>query len=294
MSRRRKIYITVAPSSNFQGKEANPALPEQPDEIAQATYEAYNAGASIVHFHSRDRDGIPTNDREIIIETVQRIRDKCKDIIIQPSVAPANRPDYETTADDGLNALDVGAEMASLDCGISVLRSLIPHIEGPEKIIRWTRSWLVDTATKMKELGIKPELEIFNHSNMEDAINLLVEPGLVIGVPSFTFVLNMKASQGGISWSMDNLMHMVRKVPEGAHWGTMGVGAAQLPSTLASLIMGGHIRVGFEDNIYYRKGELAKSNAQLVERAVRIAHDLGYEIATPDETREMLGITKRL
>jgi len=290
----RKIIVTIAPSSNFQGKEANPALPEQPDEIAQATYEAYNAGASIVHFHSRDKQGIPTNDRNVILETVQKIRAKCKDIIIQPSVAPANRPDMITTADDGLNALDVGAEMCSLDCGISVIPSRCQHLEGPEKIIRWTRNWLIEAAKKIKTLGIKPELEVFNDAQLEDAINLLVKKDLVIGVPSFTFVLNMSLSQGGLEWSMENLTHLARKTPAGSHWGVMGVGSSQLRANLASLVMGGHIRTGFEDNIYYRKGELAKSNAQLVERAATIAQDMGYEIASPDEARAMLGITKRL
>lgn len=290
----KKIIITIAPSSNFQGKETNPAIPEQPDEIAQSTYECYNEGASIVHFHCRDKKGIPTNDREVIIETAQRIRARCKDIILQPSVAPANRPDRINTADDGLAALDVGAEMASLDCGISIIPSLVPQLEGPDRIIKWTRRWLVDTATKMKGLGIKPELEIFNDAQLEDAINLLVKKDLVIGTPTFTFVLNMKLSQGGLEWSMENLTHLVRKTPAGSYWGVMGVGNSQYPANLASLAMGGNIRVGFEDNIYYRKGELAKSNAQLVERIVRIARDIGYEIATPDEAREMMGITKRL
>lgn len=291
---KKKIIITVAPSSNFQGKEANPAIPEQPKEVAQATYDAYNAGASIVHFHARDRQGIPTNDRNIIIETVQEIRAKCKDIIIQPSVAPANRPDRISTADDGLSSLDVGAEMASLDCGIVAIPSMVPHLEGSERIIKWTRKWLVDTATKMKELNIKPELEIFNNAHLEDAINLLVKPGLVIGKPSFTFVLNMKASQGGVEWSMENLSHFIRKLPKDAMFSTMGVGSSQYYATLASLLYGGNVRVGFEDNIYYRRGELAKSNAQLVERIVQVAHDLGYEIASPDEAREMMGIAKRL
>ena len=290
----KKIIITIAPSSNFQGKEANPAIPEQPDEIAQATYDCYNAGASIVHYHCRDKNGIPTNERDVIIETTQKIRAKCKDIILQPSVAPANRPDRINTADDGLSALDVGAEMCSLDCGPSIIPSRVPHLEGPERIIKWTRRWLVDTATKIKELNIKPELEIFNDSQLEDAVNLLVNKGLVIGVPTFTFVLNMSLSQGGLEWSMENLTHLVRKTPAGSYWGVMGVGSSQLPANLASLAMGGNIRVGFEDNIYYRRGELAKSNAQLVERIAQIARDIGYEIATPDEAREMMGITKRL
>jgi len=291
---RRKIMVTIAPGSNFQGKEANPAIPYTPEEMAQQTYDAYNAGASIVHFHCRDEDGIPTNELDVIQANADAIRSKCKDIILQPSIAPANRPDRINTADDGLTALEVGAEMISLDCGPSIIPSPCPDQEGPERIIKWTRKWLVDTAKKAKERNIKTELEIFNHSQLEDAINFLIKPGLVIGVPTFTFVLNMKLSQGGIEWSMENLTHMVRKVPEGAMFGAMGVGASQYFATLGSLILGGNIRVGFEDNIYYRRGELAKSNGQLVERIVKVARDLGYEIATPDEAREMMGIEKRL
>jgi 3-keto-5-aminohexanoate cleavage enzyme len=217
MAPKKKIIVTVAPSSNFQGKETNPAIPEQPDEVALSTYDCYNAGASIVHFHARDKQGIPTNDREVIIETVQKIRDKCKDIIIQPSVAPANRPDRINTADDGLSSLDVGAEMCSLDCGLVVIPSRVPHLEGPDRTIMWTRRWLVNAATKIKELGIKPELEIFNDSHLEDAINYLLEPGLIIGKPSLTMVLNMhKTSQGAIEYSMENLTHLVRKLPQDA------------------------------------------------------------------------------
>ena len=288
-----KIIVTVAPTSNFHGKESNPALPEQPDEVAQSTYEAFNAGASVVHIHSRDKDGIPTNDVNVIRETCELVRKKCN-IIIQPSIAPANRHDYITNVDDGLSALEVGAEMVSLDCGISVTPSKMPDKEGPDKIVRWTRTWLISTAKLIAEKGIKPELEIFNHANLEDAINLLIKPGLVSDPPSFNFVMNMhKVNQGSIEYSMENLTHMVRKVPPGALYGAMAVGPAQHACTIAILLLGGNVRVGFEDNIYYARGELAKSNAQLVERIVRIARELGHDIATPDEAREILGIKKK-
>ena len=288
-----KIIVTIAPTSNFHGKEANPALPEQPDEIAQSTYECFNAGAAVVHIHSRDKQGIPTNDVNVVRETCELVRKKCN-IILQPSVAPANRPDYITTADDGLSALEVGAEMCSLDCGISVIPSKIPEKEGPEKIIMWTRHWLVEAAKKIIAKGMKPELEIFNHSQLEDAVNLLIKPGLIGGgPPSFTMVMGMKLSQGGIEYSMENLTHMVRKVPSRGLFGAMAIGPAQHACTIASLLLGGNVRVGFEDNIYYARGELAKSNAQLVERIVRIARELGHEIASPDEAREILGIKKK-
>ncbi|MDR1572097.1 MAG: 3-keto-5-aminohexanoate cleavage protein [Clostridiales Family XIII bacterium] len=286
----RKVIITVAPTGNFHGKEKNPAHPEQPDEIAQAVYDSYNAGAAIAHLHIRDRDGVSTNDLDIFREVCDRIRAKCG-IILQPSLAPANRRDRITHVDDGLTSLELGTEMCSLDMGISVTPSLCPEIEGPYHFNNWTRGWIQDAARKMTERGIKPELEIFNHSGLEDAINLLIEPGIIAGPPSFTFVTNMHGvNQGCIEYSMENLTHLVRKLPPGALFGAIGIGAAQLPATLSSLLLGGNVRVGFEDNIYFARGELAKSNAQLVERIAARARELGHEIATPDEAREMLGI----
>lgn len=279
----RKVIITVAPTSNFHGKEANPALPEQPDEIAEAVKACCDAGAAIAHIHARDRNGVQTNDVEVFREINKAVRAKCP-IIIQNSIAPALKPGG-ATADDGLQALDALPEMASLDLAISV-----PNFRNMEIIIEWTRSWQRKAAKMMRERNIKPEFEIFNNSSMDDA-NELIEAGLLEKPYSFSFVLGMhKVNQGATRWSPKHLMHLVDLLPPGALFSTLGVGTAQVPATTMSLILGGGARVGFEDNIYYRRGELAKSNAQLVERAVHMAKDLGLEIATPNEAREMLGI----
>ncbi|MCK9380117.1 MAG: 3-keto-5-aminohexanoate cleavage protein [Sulfuritalea sp.] len=279
----RKVIITVAPTSNFQGKEANPALPIQPDEVAAAVFDAYNAGASLAHLHARDRDGVQTNDPEVFKEINARIRAKCP-IIIQNSIAPALGPN-PNSAEDGLAVLDAMPEMASLDMGISVVA-----VHGREIIIEWTRSFLRKAAKLMLDRGIKPELEIFNDSQIDDAL-MLIKEGLLTPPYSFSFVTGMqRVNQGAIAYSPQRIMNYVNMLPSQSLFSTLGVGTAQLPATLTSILLGGNARVGFEDNIFYSKGVLASSNAQLVERLVRCIHDLGLEVASPDEARAMLGV----
>ncbi len=282
---KKKIIVTVAPTSNFHGKEANPALPITPQEIGLDAYSCYNAGASIVHVHARDKNGVQTNELDVFKEINTEIRARCN-IIQQFSTAPAMIPG--STVDDGLSVLDAGAEMCSLDCGIGFI-----SYKGENRFLDWTRDWLLAAARAMQERNIKPELEIFNHTQLEDVINILMPAGVINDPPSFNFVLGMnKVNQGAMEYSMENLTHLIRKLPPNALFGAMGIGPQQHHATIASLLLGGNVRVGFEDNIYFRKGELAKSNAQLVERIVGIATDLGYEIASPDEARAILGITK--
>lgn len=279
----RKVIITIAPTSNFQGKEANPALPIQPDEVADAIFDAYNAGASLAHLHARDRDGVQTNDPEVFKDINARIRAKCP-IIIQNSIAPALGPN-PNSAEDGLAVLDAMPEMASLDMGISVVA-----VHGREIIIEWTRSFLRKAAKLMLERGIKPELEIFNDSQIDDAL-MLIKEGLLTPPYSFSFVTGMqRVNQGAIAYSPQRIMNYVNMLPTQSLFSTLGVGTAQLPAALTSILLGGNARVGFEDNIFYSRGILASSNAQLVERLVRCIHDLGLEVASPDEARAMLGV----
>jgi 3-keto-5-aminohexanoate cleavage enzyme len=288
MAGKRKVIITVAQTGNFQGKAANPNLPEQPSEIISSAYDAYNAGAAIVHVHARDKAGNSCNEPEIFAEINTGIRAKCP-IIIQNSTAPATKPDSE--ADDGVALLDMKdksclPEMCSLDC------SLITTVWGDLSFIyRWERAWLLKNAKKMMELGIKPELEVFNPSSVEDVFGVLVPAGVIADPPSLTFVLGMnKVSQGAISFSQPNLDFMISLLPKDRYvnWSTMAIGAHQLQGVTYGLLKGGNVRVGMEDNIYYSYGELARSNAQLVERMVRIIHELEMEAATPEEAREIL------
>ena len=287
----RKIIITVAQTGAFHGKDANPALPEQPNEIAASAYDCYNAGASVVHIHTRDKNGKSVCDTNVFGEINGLIRSKCN-LILQNSTAPATQ--LGSKADDGLAALnlpkDLLPDMCSLDCSIMATAWKDVHF-----IYEWTWPWLISTGKKMKELGIKPEFECFNPMTVEDVFNVLRPTGYFDDPISMTFVMGMKVSQGAISYSMENLDFMISKIPQGfkANFSTMGIGATQLEATMHSLLKGGNVRVGFEDNIYYRRGELAKSNAQLVERIVRIIRELDMEIATPDEAREMLNIKRK-
>ncbi len=286
MSTNNKVIVTIAPTSNFHGKEANPALPEQPHEIAASVNECYNAGASLAHMHARDAQGIQTNDSAVFREINRQVRAKCP-IIIQNSIAPALafKINKLNSAEDGLATLDAYPEMASLDMGIGIVCP-----PGVEHYIAWTRSFLYRTAAMMNERGIRPELEIFNNSQIDDA-KLLIEKDLLKPPYSFSFVMGMnRVNQTAVSWRPQTLMDYVSQLPAGSLFSTLGIGTAQHHATLQSLILGGGARVGFEDNIYIRRGELAKSNAQLVERIVTVVRDLGFEPATPAEARQMLGI----
>jgi 3-keto-5-aminohexanoate cleavage enzyme len=289
MASKRKIILTVAQTGNFQGKAQNPNLPEQPNEIIQSAYECYNAGASIVHIHARDKAGNSSNDPKIFAEINSGVRAKCP-IIIQNSTAPATKPGSE--ADDGIALLyddsikDALPEMCSLDC------SLITTVWGDLSFIyRWERPWLLKHAKRMQELGIKPELEVFNPSSIEEVFGTLEPAGVLDGPISLTFVMGMnKVSQGAISYTQANHDHMISLLPKDrfVNWTTMAIAAYQLPGVTYGVLKGGNARVGMEDNIYYSHGRLAKSNAELVERMVRIIRELEMEVATPDEAREIL------
>lgn len=287
---KRKVILTVAQTGAFHGKEANPNLPTQPDEIAQSAYDCYNAGASIVHIHARDKNDISTNDPHIYSEINEKIAAKCN-IIRQNSTAPKNVPG--SVAEDGMELLYTDGivlpEMCSLDC------SLIGTKWGERDVFiyEWTRDFLIKHARRMQELNIKPELEIFNPTSIEDVVKYVYPEGVIDDPVSMTFVMGMdKLSQGAMEWSYKNLVHLIDKLPKDYMFGAMGIASTQLETCTLSLLMGGNVRVGMEDNIYYSRGELAKSNAQLVERMAKIIRMYGFEIATPDEAREILKLKR--
>ncbi|MBQ8663447.1 MAG: 3-keto-5-aminohexanoate cleavage protein [Eubacterium sp.] len=281
----RKIIVTAALTGAFQGKAQCPGLPEQPDEIAQAAYECYNAGASIVHLHARDKNGINVTDPKIFSEINSKIRAKCP-IITQDSTAPATRPGFDPNyCRSSLEIFDAEflPEMASLDVAL-----MYAKWQGEGAMYAWTRDVLIEAAKKMQELKIKPEIEIFSPTNLED-----VEDYLLSYIPqplSYNIVMGMSITQGAMKYSPENLMDTVKRLPKGCNFSVMHVGARELEGAMMGMLLGGGVRVGLEDNIWYRKGEKAKSNAQLVERAVRMIREFGFEIATPDEAREILNI----
>lgn len=282
----RKVVITAALTGAFHGKEANPNLPEQPHEIAQAAYDAYNAGAAIVHLHARDKNGASSDEPKVFSEINTLVRAKSP-VIIQNSTAPAARAG--SVAEDGLRLLteaEVLPEMCSLDCSL-----ICTKWKNLNLIHQWTRDFLLKGAKLMLDKNIKPELEIFNPTSIEDVFNVLKPAGVLKDPISMSFVMGMdNISQGAMEFSVDNLVHLISKVPKGTLFSALAIGKHQLPGTVMTMLMGGNVRVGFEDNLYYRRGELAESNAQLVERIANMAIEFGLEVATPDEARGILGI----
>jgi 3-keto-5-aminohexanoate cleavage enzyme len=280
-----KLIVTVATTGAFQGKEANPNLPIQPEEIAQATYVAWNEGASIVHIHARDKEtGSPTSDPNILCEIDDLIRAKKCDIIIQHSTASDYIPRLQEGK--GIRSIQMKPEMASLDLTIPRLITF----GGKESFFITTLPEIEYGAKLMLELGIKPELEVFNPVLIQDAY-VLIKKGLLRKPYWFSFVLGMRRiNRAYMHYSSKLLMQLIEELPPDSMFTVMGVGSDELPATTQSILLGGHVRVGFEDNVHYKKGELAESNAQLVARAVRIGTELGCEIASPTEAREMLNI----
>ena len=286
----KKLIVTVAPTSNFHGKEANPALPFSPQEVADAVYECWNEGAGIVHIHGRDEKGLPTNDPGFFQEVDKLIREKGCDIIIQHSMAPANPVllgKKEGDVNDGMRTTTTTPppEMASLEVAPSNI-----IMDGKVYNMLWDRLWAERAAKYLKEKGIKPEVEIYNNSDLDD-LEYLIEKGVLTKPYYVSFVLGMhRVNNQASRYSPRHLMHLVDLLPPESLFSVLGIGAVEYDATTLSILLGGNVRVGFEDNIYIEKGKLAKNNAESVSKIVRIAKELGREIASPDEVREMLGI----
>ena len=286
-----KLIVTVAPTSNFHGKDANPALPFTPQEVADSVYECWNDGASIVHIHGRDKEGLPTNDPAFFQEADRLIREKKCDIILQHSMAPANpillNQDI-ADIDDGVRTSTTTPppEMVSIEIAPCIL-----VWKGKAVPFNWNRLWAEDVARGIMEKGIKPEVEIYNNGQMED-LHVLIEKGVFAKPYWVSFVMNMHRNASGFqSYSPKHIIHLMDLLPPDSLFTVLGVGyPTQFEATTQSILLGGHVRVGFEDNIFIEEGKLAGNNAELVARIVRIARELGREVATPREAREMLGI----
>jgi 3-keto-5-aminohexanoate cleavage enzyme len=268
-----KLIITVALVGAEVTKEDTPHLPITPEEIGEAAREAREAGASIAHIHVRDADGNPSQNRELYRRAIEEIR-KRTDIIIQVSTGGA----VGMTAEERLQPLSLKPEMASFTTGtVNFGRDVF--MNPPEMLERF--------AEEFRRHGVMPEFEIFDVGMVENALRLIKKTGFYTGHLHFDFVMGVP---GGIPATADNLLHLVRLLPQGSTWSVAGVGRAQLPMAALGVVLGGHVRVGLEDNIYYRKGELA-TNTQLVARVVRIARELEREVATPEEAREILKLS---
>ncbi|MHB8951183.1 MAG: 3-keto-5-aminohexanoate cleavage enzyme [Rhodoferax sp.] len=270
-----KLIITAALSGAEVTREQQPALPVTPEEIGLAAEECFQAGASIVHVHARLPDGTPTQDKEIYRQIIAAVRARC-DVIVQVSTGGA----VGMTPQERLAPVTLQPEMATLSMG-SVNFGGDVFMNHPADMVVFLQA--------MQRHGVKPELEIFDTGMLSTALRWLTK-GVLSGPQHFDFVLGIP---GGMAGTPEALMYLKAQLPPGSTWTVAGIGAAQLPLGTLAVVLGGHVRVGFEDNVYYRKGELASSNAQLVARIARISRELDRAVATPDEARNILGLRSR-
>ena len=271
-----KTIITAAVTGSMPTKEINPAVPYTPKEIAREAIECYQSGAAIAHIHVRNPiTGEPDSSIELFREVVDRIRHEC-DMIINLTTSGLNIKDTNVI-EKRLEPITLQPEICSLDIG-SVNFPHRAFVNSPE----WGRS----AAIRMRESGVKPEIEVFDTGHTRQAIHW-IEEGLIDHPPYFQLCMGVG---WGIEATPENLLFMKNKLPSGIPWSVLGVGRTQLPMITLGILLGGNIRVGFEDNVYLRKGVLAKSNAQMVEMAVRLVEDLQREVASTDDARRVLGL----
>ena len=271
-----KIIITVAVTGSRPTKEMNPAVPYTPKEIVDAAVECHKAGAAIAHIHVRDpKTGRPDFKIDLFKEVLDGIRQRC-DMMVNLTTSGLFLEGADVIS-QRLQPVYLKPDMCSLDLGSINLRDRV-FINPPE--------WAEAAAKCMRENGVKPELEVFDVGHIYQAGDL-IQKGLIDDPPHFQLCMGIK---WGIEASAENLLFMKNRLPPDALWSVLGVGKAQLPMITMAMLLGGNVRVGFEDNIYFKKGVLASSNAQIVEMAVDLAQRLGRQVVPPAEARRILGI----
>ncbi len=269
-----KLIIQLAPTGMIPTRKDTPYVPLTPEEIADDTYKAYLLGASVVHVHARDKAGDPAHGKEAYGEIFSAIRKKCPDMVICASTSGRAGRRLEQRAE----VLELKPEMASLMMGtVNFTRS--PSVNSREDIVA--------LAGRMEEYGVKPEIEVFEPGFINVA-KYLAKKGHLKGPLHFNLILG---SLGSVPADARDLVYMTDSLPAGSTWCAGGIGRYQLQVNVASILMGGHLRVGLEDSLYYSypKKDLA-TNEGLVNRVVRIVEELGREIATPAEARKILGL----
>jgi 3-keto-5-aminohexanoate cleavage enzyme len=271
------VIITAALVGAELTRENTPYLPLSPDEIATEAHAAYQAGAAMVHLHARTVDGIPTQNIEDYRRIIEAVRARVPQVIIQVSTGGA----VGMQAEERLQPLALLPDMASLTTGT---------VNFGEEVFFNSLPMVREFAHAMQALNIRPELEIFDCGMIPSAMRLLKE-GLLSEPLHFNLVLGVP---GGAAGTIKNLLHMVESLPPNSTWTASGIGASQLPLTTAAILLGGHVRVGLEDNIYYQRGILSRGNAPLVERAARLAKELGRSPASPEEARRILHLEEKV
>jgi uncharacterized protein (DUF849 family) len=289
----RKVIVTVAPTGGMASKEQNPNLPTQPEEIAEVVARCCELGASVAAIHARRADDQATCDPEVYARINELVRERC-DIIINNSTGGGTNGDMtaplgdhleEILFEERLRGLEADPEMATFDC-----ETMLALFGGREILLNTAPSRCDVLAGRMRDKGIKPEWEVMNPAHVLQDFTRLVGAGFDEPPYYVNIVLGMdRGFQGALPYTPKILQFMVELLPPEAIFNVSAIGPAQLPATTHALLLGGHIRVGLEDNNYYARGELA-SNEALVERSVRIIRELGLEPATPAEARAMMGL----
>ena len=270
-----KLIITVAPTGSVPKRKNNPHVPITPKEIVETGVRCEAAGASVFHIHARNPvDESPSPEYSIFEETYLGLKERTN-LILQISTGGRAGLAYETRCD----RLKLRPEMASLTTG---------SVNFPDSVYENSLSLIEALARDMIRYGIKPEMEIFDLSMIANALDL-VPKSLAVPPLHFDFVMGLK---GAMPASIENLVHLRNSIPRDATWTVAAIGASQLVMGIHAILMGGHVRVGLEDNLYYKKGELA-TNERLIERIVKLAGEVGREVATPDEARKILYLPQK-
>jgi 3-keto-5-aminohexanoate cleavage enzyme len=270
-----KLLITVAPSIPPYMRANLGSLDLSPEGIAGEVVRAWNAGANVCHLHVWDEQGLPTMELDAFRRTLRLIREQC-DIVIEGSTGGIN----SLSPAQRCVALQAEIELASLNPG-SVNYDQGVYVNSPEDIHYW--------ASEMHQRGIKPDSSIFDVGMIANTL-ALAEAGLIAAPLLFGLVVGQK---GAIPATPKNILFLSDSLPAGSLWTVVGHSGNDLWTAMMAMTMGGNVRAGFEDNPFYRPGEPAQSNAQLIERLVRVARELGREPASPAEARQFLGLTKR-
>lgn len=272
-----KVILTVAPTGAWPTKKDTPYIPLQPEEIAKDIYDCWKAGASIAHIHVRDDEDKASMSFEKFKETIDLIRETDCAIVLNITTSGGLGMDDEVRMKP---FSELKPSIASFDCGTMNWAHSTIFENNPK--------FLEKLGIRMQEVGVKPEIEIFDAGMVYNALYYL-KKGFLKAPLHFQFVLGVP---GGMAATVENLVFLKSLIPEGSTWGALGIGKQHLSIMYTTLAMGGHLRVGMEDNIFMSRDVLAKSNVEFIERTKRIVKEMGKEIATPDEARQILSLIK--
>jgi uncharacterized protein (DUF849 family) len=287
-----KTILTCAVTGNIHTKEQNPNIPVTPAQIAQAVLEAEKAGAAVAHVHVRDPNtALGSMDIRLYQEVVDRVRDAGSNVILNLTTGEGGRfiPSIEEPTKPA-----AGTTLCRPELRVEHIAKLRPEIctldfntmnSGPNVVINTPRNLEV-MANAINSAGVMPEIEIFDSGDLNLALSF-IERGILKTPALFNFVLGVRY---GAAADPQTLVYLVSRLPKDAQWTAFGIGRTAFPMLAVSYAMGGHVRIGMEDTLYINKGELVKSNRELVEKAVDIVQKLGGDMATPDEARQMLGL----